>query len=35
MEVEIPSPTSGRCTAVLVEAGDLVEVNDGMVVIEE
>lgn len=35
MEVEIRSPASGTCTAVLVAAGDLVDVNDDMVVIEE
>lgn len=33
MEVEIRSPVSGTCSAVLVSAGDLVDVNDDLVVI--
>ncbi|CAM1509036.1 Fc.00g027750.m01.CDS01 [Cosmosporella sp. VM-42] len=34
MEVEIRSPASGTCTAVFVEAGDVVDVNDDLVIIE-
>ncbi|KAF4976777.1 hypothetical protein FZEAL_6610 [Fusarium zealandicum] len=34
MEVEIRSPVDGSCTAVLVKVGDLVDVNDDLVIIE-
>ena len=35
MEVEIRSPVGGTCSAVLVEMGDLVDVNDDLVIIEK
>lgn len=34
MEVEIRSPVSGNCAAVQVKAGDLVDANDDLVIIE-
>ncbi|KAM0556069.1 hypothetical protein ACHAPJ_006057 [Fusarium lateritium] len=35
MEVEIRSPVDGKCLGVLVQAGDLIDVEDDLVVIEE
>lgn len=33
MEVGLESPATGRCAAVLVEAGDLVDTNDDLIIL--
>lgn len=33
MEVEIRSPMAGVCTAVAVKAGDIIDIDDGLVII--
>jgi urea carboxylase/allophanate hydrolase len=34
MEVEICSPISGKCLAVMVKAGDLIDVGEDLIIIE-
>lgn len=34
MEVEIRSPVSGKCVAVQVQPGDLVDANEDLVIVQ-
>lgn len=34
MEVEIRSPVDGSCAGVQVQAGDLIDANDDLIIIE-